>query len=268
MSSASATSRCCSAAPAPGSPARICRWSTRRNGSTNMTAGRGWIALALVVFASWRPWRVLVGAYLSAPSRIAAASRAGDRGIGHSVAVSRALPYLATVVVLVIISRNSDADARQHAGLARTAVRPGSVTAMRTRGRARRRVRASDRVTRMKKREINDEDRFLRSRPRRPPRWRLRGAAPGRRQAQGLLHLCRPGRRRRLYLAARPGPAWQSRRSSATRSRRTFVENVAGRPGCRARHRAPGPQRLQADLHHLVRLHGRRRSRSPAKFPT
>ena len=30
----------------------------------NMTAGRGWIALALVVFASWRPWRVLAGAYL------------------------------------------------------------------------------------------------------------------------------------------------------------------------------------------------------------
>ena len=29
-----------------------------------MTAGRGWIALALVVFASWLPWRVLVGAYL------------------------------------------------------------------------------------------------------------------------------------------------------------------------------------------------------------
>ena len=30
----------------------------------NMTAGRGWIALALVVFASWRPLRVLAGAYL------------------------------------------------------------------------------------------------------------------------------------------------------------------------------------------------------------
>ena len=29
-----------------------------------MTAGRGWIALALVVFAAWRPWRVLLGAYL------------------------------------------------------------------------------------------------------------------------------------------------------------------------------------------------------------
>jgi simple sugar transport system permease protein len=32
--------------------------------SEGMTAGRGWIALALVVFASWRPWRLLAGAYL------------------------------------------------------------------------------------------------------------------------------------------------------------------------------------------------------------
>ena len=30
----------------------------------NMTAGRGWIALALVVFASWLPWRLAIGAYL------------------------------------------------------------------------------------------------------------------------------------------------------------------------------------------------------------
>ena len=30
----------------------------------NMSAGRGWIALALVVFASWRPWRLLAGGYL------------------------------------------------------------------------------------------------------------------------------------------------------------------------------------------------------------
>ena len=32
----------------------------------NMTAGRGWIALALVVFATWRPWRLVAGAYLFA----------------------------------------------------------------------------------------------------------------------------------------------------------------------------------------------------------
>ena len=47
----------------------------------NMTAGRGWIALALVVFASWRPWRVLAGAYLFGAVSIGQLARtsAGDR---------------------------------------------------------------------------------------------------------------------------------------------------------------------------------------------
>jgi len=89
----------------------------------NMTAGRGWIALALVVFASWRPWRTLAGAWLFGAITILQL---------HIQAMSlneleflpgwlywlasllksipspflSALPYLATVVVLVLISRN------------------------------------------------------------------------------------------------------------------------------------------------------------------
>jgi simple sugar transport system permease protein len=89
----------------------------------NMTAGRGWIALALVVFASWRPWRVLAGAYLFGAISILQL---------HIQAISlnelrflpaplfwamefvksipsqflSSLPYLATVVVLVLISRD------------------------------------------------------------------------------------------------------------------------------------------------------------------
>jgi simple sugar transport system permease protein len=71
----------------------------------NMTAGRGWIALALVVFASWRPWRVLAGAYLFGAVSIGQL-HAQALGIGVPSQLLSALPYLATVVVLVLISRN------------------------------------------------------------------------------------------------------------------------------------------------------------------
>lgn len=71
----------------------------------NMTAGRGWIALALVVFASWRPWRVLVGAYLFGAVSIGEL-HAKALGLGVPSQLLTALPYLATIVVLVLISRN------------------------------------------------------------------------------------------------------------------------------------------------------------------
>lgn len=71
----------------------------------NMTAGRGWIALALVVFASWRPWRVLAGAYLFGAVSIGQL-HAQALGIGVPSQLLSSLPYLATVAVLVLISRN------------------------------------------------------------------------------------------------------------------------------------------------------------------
>lgn len=71
----------------------------------NMSAGRGWIALALVVFASWRPWRVLVGAYLFGAVSIGQL-HAQALGIGLPSQLLSALPYLATIIVLVLISRN------------------------------------------------------------------------------------------------------------------------------------------------------------------
>jgi simple sugar transport system permease protein len=71
----------------------------------NMTAGRGWIALALVVFASWRPWRVLAGAYLFGAVTIGQL-HAQALGIGVPSQLLSSLPYLATIVVLVLISRN------------------------------------------------------------------------------------------------------------------------------------------------------------------
>ena len=93
----------------------------------NMTAGRGWIALALVVFASWRPWRVLAGAYLFGAVTIGQL-HAQALGLGIPSQFLSALPYLATIVVLVLISRNRRHDDDQHAGLARAAFRAGPLT--------------------------------------------------------------------------------------------------------------------------------------------
>ena len=70
-----------------------------------MTAGRGWIALALVVFATWRPARVLVGAYLFGGVTIAQFFAQGA-GVAVASQLLSSLPYLATIVVLVLISRH------------------------------------------------------------------------------------------------------------------------------------------------------------------
>jgi simple sugar transport system permease protein len=68
-----------------------------------MTAGRGWIALALVVFASWLPARVLIGAYLFGAVTILQFHAQGA-GIAIPSQVLSSLPYLATIIVLVVIS--------------------------------------------------------------------------------------------------------------------------------------------------------------------
>lgn len=71
----------------------------------NMTAGRGWIALALVVFASWKPWRAFFGAYLFGGITIIQLYAQG-MGVDVSAQFLSMLPYIATVVVLVLISRD------------------------------------------------------------------------------------------------------------------------------------------------------------------
>jgi simple sugar transport system permease protein len=68
-----------------------------------MTAGAGWIALALVVFASWKPWRVVLGAWLFGGVTIlqlnlqAVGVKLGATWLSMS-------PYLVTILVLVLIS--------------------------------------------------------------------------------------------------------------------------------------------------------------------
>jgi simple sugar transport system permease protein len=71
-----------------------------------MTAGRGWIALALVVFATWKPWRLLAGAYLFGAVTLAQ-FQAQAMGLAVPSQLLSMLPYLATIVVLALISRDA-----------------------------------------------------------------------------------------------------------------------------------------------------------------
>jgi ABC-type uncharacterized transport system permease subunit len=70
-----------------------------------MSAGRGWIALALVIFATWKPLRVLIGAYLFG---LVSVLQLYAQGFGVSVPSEflSMLPYVATIVVLVLICRD------------------------------------------------------------------------------------------------------------------------------------------------------------------
>jgi simple sugar transport system permease protein len=69
-----------------------------------MTAGRGWIALALVVFASWRAWRLFLGAYLFGGVTILQLYAQGSGTFGVPAQVMSMLPYLATIIVLAVIA--------------------------------------------------------------------------------------------------------------------------------------------------------------------
>lgn len=71
-----------------------------------LIAGRGWIAVALVVFATWRPERAFAGAYLFGGATIAQLFAQGAWA-GVPSELMSALPYLATILVLVLISRDA-----------------------------------------------------------------------------------------------------------------------------------------------------------------
>ncbi|MDE2080944.1 MAG: ABC transporter permease [Burkholderiales bacterium] len=72
----------------------------------DMVAGKGWIALALTTFATWRPTRVLLGAYLFGGVTMLQFYLQG-RGVQVPSQFLSMLPYVATVAVLVLISRNA-----------------------------------------------------------------------------------------------------------------------------------------------------------------
>jgi simple sugar transport system permease protein len=70
-----------------------------------VTAGSGWIALALTTFATWRPARVLLGAYLFGGVTMLQFYLQGE-GVEIASQLLAMLPYLSTIVVLALISRN------------------------------------------------------------------------------------------------------------------------------------------------------------------
>ena len=71
----------------------------------DMTSGRGWIALALVIFATWRPGRVILGAWLFGGMTILQLQGQAS-GLPIPTQLLSALPYLTTIAVLVYISRD------------------------------------------------------------------------------------------------------------------------------------------------------------------
>lgn len=77
--------------------ARVPQWTE------GMTAGAGWIALAIVVFASWRPWRILLGAYLFGGFSVLQLNLQAA-GVAIPVEYLSMSPYLITILVLVVIS--------------------------------------------------------------------------------------------------------------------------------------------------------------------
>lgn len=73
----------------------------------NMTAGKGWIAVALVIFGIWRPMRVMFGAYIFGGID-ALGFRLQTLGVGISPFFLSMLPYLFTVIVLIVVTARSE----------------------------------------------------------------------------------------------------------------------------------------------------------------
>jgi simple sugar transport system permease protein len=83
---------------------------TNPSWSEQMTNGRGWIALAVVVFASWKPWRGLFGAYLFACMGALELNCKATQACGIHSEFLAMMPYLAPIIALTLISARSDSE--------------------------------------------------------------------------------------------------------------------------------------------------------------
>jgi len=82
----------------------------------NMTSGRGWIAVALVIFALWNPMRAIVGSYLFGGVE-ALTFRMQTAGVSISTFYLAMMPYLLTILVLVIVTIRMRSEAGAPAAL-------------------------------------------------------------------------------------------------------------------------------------------------------
>jgi simple sugar transport system permease protein len=82
----------------------------------DMTNGYGFIAVAVVLFAAWRPTRVVLGAYVFGVA-LAAASVLQAHNVAVNQYVLDAVPYLVTLIALVLFARMGSSQAPE--GLAR-----------------------------------------------------------------------------------------------------------------------------------------------------
>ncbi|HEY8890053.1 MAG TPA: ABC transporter permease [Clostridium sp.] len=83
----------------------------------NVTAGKGWIAVALVIFATWRPQRAIIGAYLFGGLDILGFRLQGIPNFAISQYLIDLLPYVATIVILVVVSMKKSSKNSPPAGL-------------------------------------------------------------------------------------------------------------------------------------------------------
>ena len=207
-----------------------------------MTAGRGWIALALVVFSGWRAGRLLAGAYFFG---ILMTLELYAKASGFSFLPSQfwaSMPYIMAVAVLAFMSARDVTGSEAPACLAG----PSCLA-----------TRRESNVAQGEENEHHHTAQFRQGGGRGPRNAcdPERGRRARRRSAQDRLHLSRADRRLRLDLGAQQGTPGDGRGAQGP----DRLELCREREGGRERHpdpERPRPAGQQADLHHLLRLHG------------
>ena len=247
--------------PCAGWPAPICRWPTRRMWAENMTAGRGWIALALVVFADLAAGAVAAGRLSLRRRSPCCSSIVQGAGVRIPSQFLSMLPYLATIIVLVLISRDRTRDPPERPGLPRQAVPCGRLMilwrAIRFRWRPR---RHQDEIPITTK----EATRCSRAAEHSPRCWAARPPGADRPRRASLGRAADPFKAGFIYVGPVADFGWSHQHDNGPQggrggARRQGEDHLCrerqGRPGCRARDPRARVGRPRHHLHDLLRLH-------------